>query len=301
MDIEEVREYTLSLFGVTEDQPFGDDIITFRVEGKIFLCLWLGGDVHDTKNSKPRFAFKLTPERNEELREHFSTVTPAWHWNKKHWSDVYFENTDERLVREWIRESYHLIITKLPKAVRTHYEVTVVTATSKHHHYIPDILSAIHDATLEKGTSIVMRDPTYLAHKMDEGKAVIAIRGDEFVGFCYLECWENERFVANSGMIVRPEFRGQGVATRIKAAIVQICRAMFPEAKIFGITKSQAVIKMSLRLGFTRAPYSALTTDPAFWKGCATCPHYQTLLANNGQTCECQGLLFDPDEIIINN
>lgn len=43
MDVEQVREYTLSIFGVTEDQPFGDDIITYRIGGKIFLCLWLGG------------------------------------------------------------------------------------------------------------------------------------------------------------------------------------------------------------------------------------------------------------------
>ena len=43
MNIEQVREYALSLYGVTEDQPFGDDIITFRLEGKIFVCLWLGG------------------------------------------------------------------------------------------------------------------------------------------------------------------------------------------------------------------------------------------------------------------
>ena len=171
-------------------------------------------------------------------------------------------------------------------------DISVITATSEHHRYISDILSAIHDATLEKGTSIVMRDPAYLAQKMDEGKAVIALRGDEFVGFCYLECWEGGRFVANSGMIVRPEFRGQGIASRIKSAIVQICRTMFPDAKIFGITKSQAVIKMSLRLGFSKASYSELTSDPAFWKGCATCPHYHTLLANNGQACECQGLIF---------
>ena len=45
MNIEQVREYTLSLYGVTEDQPFGDDIITFRLEGKIFVCLWLGGQI----------------------------------------------------------------------------------------------------------------------------------------------------------------------------------------------------------------------------------------------------------------
>ncbi len=121
LNIEQVRDYTLSLFGVTEDQPFGDDIITFRIEGKIFLCLWLGGGKHDLKNSEPRFALKLTPERNEELRGLYDCVTPAFHWNKKHWSDVYYELTNEDLVKEWIDESYHLVVSKLPKAIRQKY------------------------------------------------------------------------------------------------------------------------------------------------------------------------------------
>jgi len=121
MDIEQVREYTISLLGVTEDQPFGDNIITFRIEGKIFLCLWLGGGSHDIKNSEPRFALKLTPDRNEELREQYSAVTPAWHWNKKHWSDVYYELLDDKLVQSWIKESYNLVVSKLPKAVRQKY------------------------------------------------------------------------------------------------------------------------------------------------------------------------------------
>ncbi len=123
MNIEQVRKYTLSINGVTEDQPFGDDIITFRIEGKIFLCLWLGGGLHDIKeNTEPRFALKLTPDRNEELREHFSAVTPAWHWNKKHWSDVYYESLNEELVIAWIKESYDLVVSKLPKAVRGKYQ-----------------------------------------------------------------------------------------------------------------------------------------------------------------------------------
>jgi len=121
MNIEEVREYTLSLPGVTEDQPFGDDIITFRLEGKIFVCLWLGGGKHDIKDSEPRLALKLSPERNEELREQFSAVTPAWHWNKKHWSDVYYEQIEDALVQGWIKESYQLIVSKLPKAIRQRY------------------------------------------------------------------------------------------------------------------------------------------------------------------------------------
>lgn len=98
MDIEQVRNFTLTINGVTEDQPFGDDIITYRIEGKIFLCLWLGGGKHDMNDDQPRFALKLTPERNEELREHYSAILPAWHWNKKHWSDVYYEQLEEILL-----------------------------------------------------------------------------------------------------------------------------------------------------------------------------------------------------------
>ena len=109
---------------MTEDQPFGDDILTFRVEGKIFACLWLGGGKHDMKDGESRLALKLAPERNTELREQYSAVTPAWHWNKKHWSDVYYELLDSTLVKAWIHESYTLIISKLPKALRQKYLLT---------------------------------------------------------------------------------------------------------------------------------------------------------------------------------
>lgn len=115
MNIEQVREYTLTLPGVTEDMPFGDDNITFRVEGKIFLCLWLGTD-------QPHFALKLTPERNNELRLQYSEVTPAWHWNKKHWSDVDYEHVSNDLIQHLISESHALVVSKLPKAVRAKYD-----------------------------------------------------------------------------------------------------------------------------------------------------------------------------------
>ena len=105
MDIEQVREFTLSLYGVTEDQPFGDDNITFRVEGKIFLCLWLGNEEHSA------------------IRDRYEAVTPAFHWNKKHWSDVYFEQIETEVVMTWIRESYQLIVSKLPKAARVKYQM----------------------------------------------------------------------------------------------------------------------------------------------------------------------------------
>lgn len=122
MNIEQVRDHALSMRGATEDQPFGDDIITFRIEGKIFMCLWLGGGRHDMKDSQPRFALKLDPMRNIELREQHASITPAWHWNKRHWSDVYYENLDSSIVKSLIEEAYRLVVSKLPKAKRQEYE-----------------------------------------------------------------------------------------------------------------------------------------------------------------------------------
>lgn len=122
MNIEQLREYALSLPGVTEDQAFGEDILNFRLEGKIFVCLWLGSDMYDDrKDGASRIALKLSPDRNVELREQFSAVTPAYHWNKTHWSDVYYEELDDALVKGWIWESYQLIASKLPKAIRSKY------------------------------------------------------------------------------------------------------------------------------------------------------------------------------------
>lgn len=107
MDIEQVREYALSLYGVTEDQPFGDDNIVFRIEGKIFLCLWLGEEMNTLAlDARHKFACKLPPERNEALRERYGVVTPAFHWNKKHWSDIFrtaqsrpCSGIDKRIIR----------------------------------------------------------------------------------------------------------------------------------------------------------------------------------------------------------
>ena len=121
MNIEQIRRYTLSLPGVTEDQAFGEDILNFRLEGKIFVCLWLGCGRYDTKDGLSRIALKLSPDRNIELREQFSAVTPAYHWNTTHWSDVYYEEMDEAIVKGLIKESYQLIASKLPTASRSKY------------------------------------------------------------------------------------------------------------------------------------------------------------------------------------
>lgn len=124
MNVEEVRDFALSLPGVTEDQVFGDDVVNFRIEGKIFLCLWLGHyGPGMPRMEEPRFALKLTPERNTTLRMEYGGVQPAYHWNKKHWSDVYYESgIADELLKDWMRESYLLVLGHLPKALRQKYQ-----------------------------------------------------------------------------------------------------------------------------------------------------------------------------------
>lgn len=121
MNVEEVRDYALSLPGVTEDQPFGLDNVVFRIEGKIFLCLALEVSPLGSHDAKPHFACKLPPDRNVELRERYAAVSPAWHWNKRHWSDVCYQELDDAHVKAWIGESYALVVAQLPKLLKQKY------------------------------------------------------------------------------------------------------------------------------------------------------------------------------------
>src|SRR3954471_69740 len=93
-----------------------------------------------------------------------------------------------------------------------------------------------------RGTGIAKRSPEYLEKKMEEGKAVIAHTPDGgWVGFCYIEAWGHEQFVANSGLIVSPAFRKSGVAKQIKKEIFDLSKEKYPDAKIFGLTTGLAV------------------------------------------------------------
>ena len=101
MNIEDVREYALTLKGDTEDMPYGPDWLVFRIGGKIFLHIWL-------ESPEPTCAVKLLPEMGQQLRERYEGVCPAYHLNKAHWNDIYLEMMDDALVRQWIRGSYRL-------------------------------------------------------------------------------------------------------------------------------------------------------------------------------------------------
>ena len=116
MNAEDIRDYCLQLKNTTESFPFDEVSLVFKVENKMYLLISLDAP-------EPKIAVKCDPEQTEILRDRYAAVMPAYHFNKKHWNDIYLNRdmpTDE--VKYWIDHSYKEIIRKLPKKIREHYE-----------------------------------------------------------------------------------------------------------------------------------------------------------------------------------
>jgi hypothetical protein len=174
--------------------------------------------------------------------------------------------------------------------------IEVMVADERHLSYVETILDTIEKAAKIRGTGIAKRTPEYVRQKMLEGKAIIAMAGTEFAGFCYIESWSNKQFVANSGLIVVEKFRGHGLAKRIKKFAFNLSRRKFPEAKLFGLTTGAAVMKINTELGYRPVTFADLTSDEAFWRGCQSCVNYDVLTRTNRRMCLCTGMLYDPAE-----
>ncbi|MBO4625476.1 MAG: GNAT family N-acetyltransferase [Bacteroidales bacterium] len=176
-------------------------------------------------------------------------------------------------------------------------EIEVMVAQECHTAYAEAICEEIYISSLERKTGIANRTPEYINEKIRAGKAVIALTDEgEFAGFSYIESWGGKSFVANSGLIVAHKFRGMGIAKRIKEQTFILSRKLFPDAKIFSITTGSAVMKMNYEFGFRPVPFSELTDDPEFWKGCEGCRHFSILKERDYKMCLCTGLLYDPKE-----
>lgn len=177
------------------------------------------------------------------------------------------------------------------------YNIIVRVANSNDKHYAETITTEMEESAKARGTGIAKRSPLYIQQKMDEGKAVIAHLPDgTWVGFCYIEAWEHEKYVANSGLIVSPAFRKTGVATEIKRKVFDLSRKKYPDAKIFGLTTGLAVMKINSDLGYEPVTYSELTSDDEFWKGCQSCVNYEILMSKGRKNCMCTAMLYDPAE-----
>ena len=171
--------------------------------------------------------------------------------------------------------------------------MNIIIADKSHSIYAEIICETIAESANVRGTGIARRTPDYIITKMGNGNAVIALDEDKFAGFCYIEAWGHGKFVANSGLIVFPDYRGQGLAKKIKAKVFEHSRTKFPNAKVFSITTGLAVMKMNSQLGYKPVTFSELTDDQSFWNGCQTCKNYDVLQRTEQSMCLCTGMLFD--------
>lgn len=175
--------------------------------------------------------------------------------------------------------------------------VDVHVANKLHLHYAEKICNEMEASAKARGTGIAKRTPEYIRQKMLEGKAVIALSSNgAWAGFCYIETWSHGQYVANSGLIVAPDFRKSGLATAIKKKIFELSRTKYPNAKIFGLTTGLAVMKINSELGYEPVTYSELTQDEAFWKGCESCVNHAILQNKERKNCLCTAMLFDPQD-----
>ena len=173
--------------------------------------------------------------------------------------------------------------------------IIVRVANSGDTHYAQTITDEMESSAKARGTGIAKRSPEYVAQKMQEGKAVIAHQPDgSWVGFCYIEVWGHEAFVANSGLIVVTALRKSGIAKKIKQTIFNLSRQKYPNAKIFGLTTGLAVMKINSDLGYEPVTYSELTDDEEFWSGCKSCVNYDILMSKDRKNCMCTAMLYDP-------
>lgn len=172
--------------------------------------------------------------------------------------------------------------------------VSIYYGSYKHAVYAEEICALIEQAAKQRGTGIAKRDPSYIKIKLENENAVIALDGGKLVGFCYIEIWESKKYVANSGLIVHPDYRGLGLAKKIKAKAFNLSKKKYPESKLFGITTSLPVMKINSDIGYKPVTFSELTQDDTFWNGCQSCPNYDILARNNRKNCLCTGMLYDP-------
>jgi hypothetical protein len=179
---------------------------------------------------------------------------------------------------------------------------TVQLASKEHLHYAGQICKEMESSANVRGTGIAKRSPEYIQQKMLEGKAIIAFSNDNlWAGFCYIETWQSGEYVANSGLIVAPAYRKEGLARRIKEKIFELSRSKYPQSKIFGLTTGLAVMKINSELGYEPVTYSELTRDEAFWNGCKSCVNYPILTSKDFKNCLCTAMMFQQKAVTEQN
>ena len=175
--------------------------------------------------------------------------------------------------------------------------ISIEIGNKNHEKYACIISKMILSSAEKKGTTIALRKSEYILDKIKKGKTVIAMDGQVVAGFCYFQNWENDKYIAHSGLIINENYRGKGLSRKIKKQIFNLSKQKFPNAKIFGLTTSKAVIKINYELGYKKVQYKQITKDDKFWEGCKSCVNYKLLSLSKRENCKCVGMVYDPCKI----
>ena len=125
-------------------------------------------------------------------------------------------------------------------------DIQLYIGNKDHGIYAEEICAEIEKSAKVRGTGIAKREPEYIRKKLENGNSIIALDGDKFVGFCYIEIFQGKKYVSNSGLIVKDTYREMGIAKKIKYRVFELARDKFPQARIFGITTSLKLLKSDL-------------------------------------------------------
>ena len=174
--------------------------------------------------------------------------------------------------------------------------IKVMVAEKHHVVYAHAICKMIEESAAQRGTGIAKRPPEMIVEKIESRKAIIALCGEDLVGFCYAEIWQEGEFSSNSALIVNPKYRGMGVAKAIKQKAFELARAKYPNAKLFGLTTSLPVLKINSELGYKPVTFNMIPSDDKFWEGCKMCVNHDILMRMERSHCLCTAMLFDPEK-----
>lgn len=152
------------------------------------------------------------------------------------------------------------------------------------------------DSAAKRGTGIPRRNEDYVNRKIMAGLAIIAVDSEtgEWAGFCCIEAWEHERYIANSGLIVHSRYRGMGISKEIKVKLFELGREKFPMSKIFSLTTNAAVIHVNSELGYKTIPYAEVMSDEYFLVGNNCWVNYIELMCNPQTASRYTAMIFDP-------
>ena len=169
-------------------------------------------------------------------------------------------------------------------------------ATSQDIQSINEISKEMAFSAAQRGTGIALRTPEYLMAKVEKSLAMIAIHPEngEWIGFCYLELWQNEKYVANSGLIVSPKYRGQGYTRDIKTAIFMYCQDHFPLATLFSLTTNPIVMQLNHELGFIEVSSLDMVMDTEFVSGCNSWVDYVGIMKDKKLSLNYVAMVYRP-------